>query len=68
VPKFVAIMGGFLILTGIVMLGMAIFSFFGYLNVGVLLQRKYVLMFALGIVVVGLFDAFSAIIIGRWSD
>jgi len=50
------------------MLGMAIFSFFGYLNVGVLLQRKYLLMFALGVVVVGLLDAFSAVIIGRWSD
>jgi len=61
-------MGGFLILTGIVMLGMAIFSFFGYLNVGVLLQRKYLLMFALGVVVVGLLDAFSAVIIGRWTD
>jgi len=61
-------MGGFLILMGIIMLGIAIFSLFGYLKVGILLERKYLLIFALGLFAVGLFDAFSAVIIARWSD
>ena len=61
-------MGGFLILMGIIMLGIAIFSLFGYLKVGILLERKYLLIFALGLVAVGLFDAFSAVIIARWGD
>jgi len=57
---------GFLILIGMILLGMAVLSLFGYLNVGLLLERKYLLMFATAMVVVGLLDTFSAIIIARW--
>ena len=65
-PKLMAMMGGFLVLVGIILLGIAALSFFGYLNVGMLLERKYLLMFALVMVAVGLLDTFSAIIIARW--
>ena len=58
--------GGLLILIGIILLGISIMSLFGYLDVGVLLERKYLLMFAIAMVVVGLLDAFSAVIIVRW--
>jgi len=65
-PKLVAMIGGFLILTGIILLGIAALSLFGYLNVGMLLERKYLLTFALAMVVAGLLDTFSAVIIARW--
>jgi hypothetical protein len=45
---------------------MSILSLFGFFDVGVLLERKYLLMFAIAMVVVGLLDAFSAVIIARW--
>jgi len=58
--------GGFLTLIGIILLGIAALAFFGYLNVGLFLERKYLLTFAIVMVVVGLLDTFSAIIIARW--
>jgi hypothetical protein len=65
-PKFVATIGGFLILLGIILLGIAALSLSGYLNVGMLLERKYLVVFAVMMVMVGLLDTFSAIIIARW--
>jgi len=65
-PKLVAMLGGFLILMGIILLGIAFLAFFGYLNVGMLLERKYLLTFAIAMVAVGLLDTFLAIIIARW--
>jgi len=65
-PKLVAIIGGLLILMGIILLGIAALALFGYLNVGMLLENKYLLIFALVMVVVGLLDTFSAIVIARW--
>jgi hypothetical protein len=59
-------MGGFLILIGIILLGIAALSLFGYLNASILLERKYLLIFAITMVVVGLLDTFTAMIIARW--
>jgi hypothetical protein len=58
--------GGFLILLGIILLGIAILAFFGYLDVSVLLIKKYLLLFAIVMVSIGLLDIFSAIITARW--
>ena len=65
-PKLVAVVGGFLTLAGLVLLGMATLSAAGYLNVSTLLETKHFLMVALVLVAVGLLDTFSAIIIARW--
>jgi len=65
-PKLVAVIGGFLIFMGIILLGIAALALIGFLNVGMLLERKYLLVFALAMVVVGLLDTFSAIILARW--
>jgi len=62
----VAVVGGFLTLAGLVLLGMATLSAAGYLNVSTLLETKHFLMVALVLVAVGLLDTFSAIIIARW--
>lgn len=64
--KLVAIVGGFTILAGMVLLGVASLSFFGYLDVGMMLREKYMLTFAIMLTVLGLLDAFAAIIIARW--
>lgn len=55
-----------MILAGIMLLGIAILAASGFLNVGLILERKYLLTFALPMVVVGLFDTFAAIILARW--
>ena len=60
------IVGGFMIMAGIVLLGIAALAVIGYLNVGMLLESKYLLMLAILLVVVGVLDTFSAIIVARW--
>jgi len=65
-PKLVAMIGGFLIMLGIILLGMATLALSGYLDVGMLLQNKYLLIFAIVMVAVGLLDTLSAIVIARW--
>jgi hypothetical protein len=65
-PKLVVIVGGFMILAGIVLLGMAALAVIGHLNVGMLLESKYLLMLAILLVAVGVLDTFSAIIVARW--
>lgn len=59
-------MGGFMILAGVILLGVAVLAFFGFVDVGLLFERKYVLTFTILIMLVGLFDAFAALIIARW--
>ena len=64
--KLVAMVGGFLIVTGIVLLGIAALALSGFLDVSILLQRKYLLIFATAMIVLGLVDTFTAIVIARW--
>lgn len=64
--KLVAVVGGFLIMAGIILLGMAALAMIGSLNVGILLGQKYLLAFAILMILVGLLDTFAAIIIARW--
>ncbi|MEM3824247.1 MAG: hypothetical protein QXH87_04865 [Candidatus Bathyarchaeia archaeon] len=65
-PKLVAIIGGFMMLVGIVSLGLAVLALLGYLNVGLLFEQKYVLMLAIAMLVTGLFDVIAAVIMARW--
>lgn len=65
-PKLVAVIGGFLILIGAILLGMAALALSGYLNVGLVLEQKYLAIFALALVCIGLFDAAAAVIMARW--
>ena len=58
--------GGFLVLIGVILLGIAVLALFGYLNVGMLLEGKYLILFAVAMVVVGLLDTFLAIVLARW--
>jgi len=62
----VAIVGGLAILIGVILLGVAALALSGYLNIGILLERRYLLTFALAMVVVGLLDTFTAVVIARW--
>lgn len=64
--RLVAVIGGFLILAGIVFLGIAVLATLGYLNVGIFLENKYLSMFAIAMVIVGLLDTFTAVVIARW--
>ena len=65
-PKLAAVIGGFLVMVGILLLGIEALALSGFLNVGILLEGKYLLPFAVLMVVVGLLDTLSAMIIARW--
>lgn len=64
--KLVAMTGGFLMLVGMILLGIAALALSGYLNVGMMLENKYLLTFAVVMTAVGLLDIFAAVIIARW--
>ena len=64
--KIAAIIGGFLILAGIILLGVAVLASLGYLNVGILLENKYLLVFAIAMIAIGLLDTITALVIARW--
>lgn len=64
--KLVAIIGGFIMFTGIISLGLAVLALLGYLNVGLLLEQKYVLILAIAMLVTGLFDVIAAVVMARW--
>lgn len=65
-PKLVAMIGGLLILIGIVLIGIAALTVLGFMNVSMLLEREYLLTFALALVAAGLLDTCAAVIIARW--
>jgi hypothetical protein len=58
--------GGLLILIGIVLIGIAALAISGFLNVGMLLERRHLLALALGLAAAGLLDTCAAVIIARW--
>ena len=64
--KIVAIVGGFLMFMGIISLGLAVLALLGYLNVGLLLEQKYVLILAIATLATGFFDIIAAVVIARW--
>jgi hypothetical protein len=64
--KLVAPVGGFMILAGVILLGFAVLASSGFLNVGLMFERKYVLTFTILIALIGLFDTFAALVIARW--
>jgi len=51
---------------GIFLLGVAALSISGYLDIGLLLEGKYLLVFAVGMAIIGLLDTLTAIVIARW--
>jgi hypothetical protein len=59
-------LGGFIILVGIVLFGLCALTIFGYLDPGLLLESKQLLVFACAITVIGLFDVIVGVITARW--
>ncbi len=64
--KIVAVAGGLLIMAGTVLLGVAILVGFSLVNVGTLLEDKYLPLFAPMMVLVGVLDILAAVVIARW--
>jgi len=51
---------------GIISLGLAVLALLGYLNVGLLLEQKYVLILAIATLATGFFDIIAAVVMARW--
>jgi len=64
--ELVAMVGGMLILAGMILFGMSALAISGYLEMGIILESKYLLVFAIAAVTIGLLDIFAAVIIARW--
>ena len=64
--RFLPLLGGFIILVGVVLFGLCTLVLFGYLDPGLLLESKHLLVFAVVMIMIGLFDFIAAIMIARW--
>ena len=59
-------MGGFIILVGVLLFGLCALVLFGYLDPGLLLEKKHYLFFAGVLVIIGIFDFIIGIKLARW--
>jgi len=59
-------MGGFMILVGILLFGLFMLIVFGYLEPGVLIEQKQLIVFASIMLVIGIFDFVVGVIISQW--
>jgi len=55
-----------MILAGMTLLGLAVLSMSGFLDVSLLLESKRVFIFAVALTIVGLLDALASIVLARW--
>lgn len=63
--RFAVALGGFLILMGIIMVGVFAIVFFGFADVDALENQEYRMLSLLILLVVGVFDLLSGIILRR---
>ena len=61
-----SLMGGFMILVGILLFGLFMLIVFGYLEPGVLIEQKQLIVFASIMLVIGIFDFVVGVIISQW--
>ena len=63
--RFTVALGGFLIFIGIIMVGVFALIFFGFIDVSVLENQEYHALSLLVLLVVGVFDLISGIMLRR---
>ena len=63
--RFAVALGGFLIFVGIMMIGVFVLVFFGFLDVSILESEKYRILFLGTLLAIGLLDLVSGIILRR---
>jgi len=63
--RFAVALGGFLIFVGIVIIGVFILVFFGFIDVGILESEKYRMLSLWALLAIGALDLVSGIILRR---
>lgn len=63
--RFAVALGGFLIFMGIIMIGVFVMIFFGFVDVSALENQQYRMLSLWVLLVVGVFDLVSGIILRR---
>jgi len=63
--RFAVALGGFLIFVGIMMIGVFLLVFFGFLDVGILEGEKVRMLSLWALLIIGLLDLVSGIILRR---
>jgi hypothetical protein len=63
--RFAVAIGGFLIFVGIVIIGVLILVFFGFVDVGILESEKYRMLSLWALLAIGALDLVSGIILRR---
>lgn len=61
--KVAAALGGLLIMTGVVMIGIFALALFGILDISVFMDTKYLLLLTLVLLMIGIIDVVSGIIL-----
>lgn len=63
--RFAVALGGFLIFVGIMMIGILVLFFFGFVDVGMLESERFRMLFLWAFLVIGLLDLVAGVILGR---
>jgi len=63
--RFAVALGGFLVFVGIMMMGVFLLVFFGFLDVGILESQKVRMLSLLALLTIGLLDLVSGFILRR---
>ncbi len=63
--RFAVALGGFLIFVGIMMIGVFVLTFFGFVDVGVLESERFRMLSLWALFAIGVLDLVSGIIIRR---
>jgi hypothetical protein len=61
-----SLLGGFVVLVGIFLFGLCALIAFGYLDPGLLLEKKQLFIFGSIMLITGVFDLIVGIIVARW--
>jgi hypothetical protein len=63
--RFAVALGGFLIFVGIMMIGILVLSFFGFVDVGMLEGERFRMLFLWAFLAIGLLDLVAGVILRR---
>jgi len=63
--KIAVAIGGFIIMVGMVMIGVFALAFFGIFDIGAFMNTKYIVVFMIALLITGVLDLIAGIILSR---
>jgi len=63
--KVAVAIGGFIIMVGMIMIGVFALAFFGIFDIGAFMNTKYLIVFMIALLITGVLDLIAGIILSR---